>query len=248
MNFFILPQRCRFKTLKYLDFQSCKNITKVPDLSVIAPKIKDLILKKCENLVEVHQSVGLLDELEYWTLRDCENLKILPKNLKLKSLESFSVYGCKNLEKFPDIQERPALTSSNGYCTGLISLSLSCKNLKDLPSSISDLQNLKNLCLTECENFPKAMDTPSCFPKLKRLHIYNSNIIALPEIVSIFPQLKRLDVRDCLKLREIPRLPPFIELVIARNCYSLDSQSRRRLLSQVTFSLSLQVIKRNNFG
>ena len=121
--FFHPPQRCHFTTLKYMNFMDCKNITKLPDSSMIAPNIKELELDGCENLVEVHQSIGLLEKLEYWSLHACKNLKIIRTNLKLKSLKLLFLNGCESLGKFPDIgqrTERLALPSSIGnpteYC------------------------------------------------------------------------------------------------------------------------------------
>ena len=221
-----------------MDFAYCKNITKVPDLSLIAPNIEKLDLRKCINLVELHQSVGLLEKLEYWNLNYCQNLKIFPTKLQLKSLKTFNLFlfGQESLEQGT---ERSVLLSSIGYLTALRNLKISFENVKDVPSSISHLQNLRRLSMYYCEEFPKVMDTPACFPYLERLNFVYSNITTLPEIGIIFPQLKFLGLYCCWNLPKIPRLPHCIQHVSAIGCNSLNSQSRRRLLNQVSLSFFL---------
>ena len=94
-----------------------------------------------------------------------------------------------------------------------------------------------------CDNFAKAMDTPDCFPKLETLGFHYSNITTLPKINIKFQKLKNLCFLHCWNLREIPMLPPHLEVLFIEECGSLDSQSRRRLFSQVSPFL----IERNNF-
>ena len=246
MIFFFHPlQRCRFTALKHMDFTDCKNVTKLPDLSVIAPYIKSLILKRCENLVEIHQSVGLLEKLEHWILDGCKNLKIIPRILKLKSLESFCLRGCESLRNFPDIgqsTERLALPWSIENLTSLHTLQIYSKSLNGLPSCFSKLPRLRYLKLLDFENFPKTLDIPDCFPKLEFLMVMDSNITTLPNISSRFPRLKKLYIAGCWNLQKIPRLPSCINTVFVTGRNSLDSQSRRGLLSQVHLS------QRFNFG
>ena len=93
--------------------------------------------------------------------------------------------------------ERLALLLSIGYLTRLRDLSIILKNMKDVPSNISNLQNLRRLYMFDCDEFPKVMDTPACFPNLQRLEIIYSNLTTLPEIAIIFPQLKSLGLYCC---------------------------------------------------
>ena len=213
-----------------MDFTNCKNITKIPDLSVISPNIKEVELLGCINLVEVHQSNGLLENLELWDLRGGQNIRIFPRNLRLKSLETFYFDWCGSLLQRT---ERLALLSSIGYLISLHTLRISLKNVKD-SSNISNLQNLTELMLYECENFPKARDTSGCFPKLQYLGFFDSNITTLPEIAHRCPKVETLSINHCRNLQEIPRLPPCIRNVFATGCNSLNSRCRRRIFSQVS--------------
>ena len=213
-----------------MNFNFCKNITKVPNLSVISPNIKEVKLFRCINLVEVHQSNGLLEELEFWDLGGCQNIRIFPENLRLKSLKRFYFGWFGSLLQRT---ETSAFLSSIEYLISLHSLVISFKNVKD-SSNTSNLQNLRKLFLYDCENFPKARDTSGCFPKLEYLGFRNSNITTLPKIAHRCPKLKTLSILHCRNLQEIPRLPPCIRNVFAIGCNSLNSRCRRRLFSQVS--------------
>nr|POE53933.1 hypothetical protein CFP56_43396 [Quercus suber] len=73
---------------------------------------------------------------------------------------------------------------------------------------------------------------PDYFPVLTDLSLASTGIVTIPESISRFTRLLRLKIKDCKKLREIPRLPQSIRTVDAMNCNRLDTQSSSRLLNQ----------------
>jgi hypothetical protein len=87
-----------------------------------------------------------------------------------------------------------------------------------------------------------------CWPHtLEKLNIDNSNVVTLPESISRFERLHYLAIVNCNEFRDIPRLPRSIRDVYLSNCDSLDSSSSTKLFHQVSLSLSLLKLFRNNF-
>nr|XP_023892332.1 TMV resistance protein N-like [Quercus suber] len=269
------PKLCA-PNLETLDLSSCGELVTVHELC--APNLVELILECCYKLVTVHESVGSLDRLQFWHLRNCVSLQNLPNNLRLKSLESFDLYGCSKIEKFPNIlhQEMKRLKrlflsrsgirevpSSIGYLTQLTGLWLGgCHNLRDLPDSIYKLQMLEDFSFggaklrPPCNSFDGLSEygflrlwelgfsgycgieleflmKPNYFPVLSRLGLSGTDIVSIPESLNRFTTLETLHIDNCQQLRQIFGLPPFIKILLASHCRSLDAQSSSRLLNQI---------------
>nr|XP_023886681.1 TMV resistance protein N-like [Quercus suber] len=213
-----LPKLC-VPNLETLDLSYCGELVTVHELC--APNLVELILKCCYKLVTVHESVGSLDRLQFWHLRNCVSLQNLPNNLRLKSLESFDLYGCSMLEKFPNIlhQEMKCLKrlhlsksgirevpSSIGYLTQLTTLDLyDCHNLRDLPDSIGYLTQLTELNFYDCHNLRDLPDSIGYLTQLTELNFYDChNLRDLPDSIRYLTQLTRLNLSNCHNLRDLP--------------------------------------------
>ncbi|KAG6627332.1 hypothetical protein CIPAW_15G120400 [Carya illinoinensis] len=135
----------KFKNLTSMYFSDCNFLTKVPDVSNI-PNLKELIARNCTNLIEVHDSVGSLGNLFLLVFWKCSNLRILPRSLKLRSLDVLEFDGCSSLRSFPEIGcEMNSLTS----------LYLSGTAVEELPLSIGNLTKLDELYLDKCKNLKR---------------------------------------------------------------------------------------------
>nr|XP_023911118.1 disease resistance protein RPP4-like [Quercus suber] len=246
----ILPSTLRLKSLKDINLCDCVSLEKLPDLG--APNLEKLIMENCENLIEVHEAFGSLDKLKWCILRGCKKLQVLPSTLSLKSLEFISLCGCVSLEKFLNIHPeikcgrlnfgdnniREWLLSLKYLISGLTQLSLdNCQNVGDSLVSISGCKftNLRELEVYNCDRHiieSHILMKLDSFPSLDYLRIDGSNIVTIPESIIRFTTLRKLTMRNCKILREIPRLPQSIRGVDASDCMSLDLPSSCRLFNQ----------------
>ncbi|AET02383.1 putative TIR domain, winged helix-turn-helix DNA-binding domain-containing protein [Medicago truncatula] len=136
-----LSKSKKFVNMTLLNFDECKIITHIPDVSG-APNLERLSLDSCENLVEIHDSVGFLDKLEILNLGSCAKLRNLPP-IHLTSLQHLNLSHCSSLVSFPEIL---------GNMKNITSLSLEYTAIREFPYSIGNLPRLKSLELHGCGN------------------------------------------------------------------------------------------------
>ncbi|KAK7300088.1 hypothetical protein RJT34_10921 [Clitoria ternatea] len=269
----------RLQNLTYMNFSHCSFLTHVPDMTGF-PNLKEFDFSECENLVSIHHSVGFLQKLEILRVQGCNKLRSFTPRMWLPSLQHFSFDCSRNIEIFPEIVGvMDKLKSINlldtqikelpGSVTNLIGLEnirmSSCKTLRDLPSNLFMLPNIKKIYIygnhqvrESFRRFRKSLliSMPShsalgelfctdcgltdedlhfilsCFPNLERLLLPYNKFVFLPTRIQGCAKLTLLDVSFSMKLEEIPELPSTIQVVLARRCARISSETSRRLWSK----------------
>ncbi|XP_040998907.1 TMV resistance protein N-like [Juglans microcarpa x Juglans regia] len=252
----IMP-RCRFEQLpkgfrnlnklKVLDLSDSQNLIKTPDFTGFS-NLQRLILQGCTRLYEVHPSMGVLNRLVLLNLKDCQSLASLPYEINLESLKTVILSGCSNLIKFPEVGENMKRLSelyldktaieevplSIQNLTGLTLLNLSgCK--QDHPSELwhsmfclSALTSLVALDLSDCNLSDGAIPGDlSGLSSLESLNLSRNNFTRLPDSISQLSKLKFLYLDNCSKLKLLPNFPSGTQLVMARECSSLENCSNQ---------------------
>ena len=248
----ILPSNLNLKSLELLTLGGCKRLKKFPQ---IHPEMK------CLKNLQLHLSGTCIRKLP-------SSLRYLTSGLRalllseIQNLDlSFAQYGFKSLEYLHLSHFDRNMVDLNiwlrpDYFPALIDLELkyltSGPNTLHLPVDQNlDLSfsqyGFSSLTSLDLSYFDRNMCDlniwlkPDRFPVLERLLLSNSNIVTIPESITTFTRLNYLELRNCVWLQEIPRLPQSIDEVDAENCRSLDLQSSRRLFDQVSFYLSIIV-------
>ncbi|XP_021810909.1 TMV resistance protein N-like [Prunus avium] len=118
-----------FPNLKYMDVSYSDKLTSTPDFTGL-PKLEKLNLEGCRNLVEIHPSIAVLKRLRTLDFSNCKSIKNLPSEVKMDSLEYFSLRGCSKVKKIPQFARQ---------MTKLSMLFLDGTAIEEIPSSIECL-------------------------------------------------------------------------------------------------------------
>ena len=248
----ILPSKLNLKSLEYLYLTNCKRLKKFPQIHPEMKCVKNLAVRLGGTCVrKLPSSLRYLTSgLKYLFLNEVQNLDL-----------SFAQYGFSSLIRLDlshfdgnmvdlNIWLRPDYfpvleTLILDYLTsGPNTLHLPVDQNLDLSFSQYGFPSLTNLDLSYFDRNMCDLNIwlkPDRFPVLESLWLQDSNIVTIPESITKFTRLQDLMLKGCKQLQEIPRLPQSIILLEAQECRSLDLQSSRRLLDQVSFYLSIIV-------
>jgi Leucine-rich repeat (LRR) protein len=159
----------------------------------------------------------VFNKLKVLNLSNSKYLTKSPDFSQVPQLEILILEGCTSL-----VQAHESI----GYLKILVLLNLrKCTNLRNLPSSIYNLESLKTLVhvLSKCFNLKKLPDCLENMMALTLLHLENTAIKQLPSLFSLLKNLETLSLRgsECLikspKFLETSRL----KKLILEGCTSL---------------------------
>ncbi|XP_056166695.1 LOW QUALITY PROTEIN: uncharacterized protein LOC115684564 [Syzygium oleosum] len=218
----------RFRNLRSVNFSHCTLLNEIPDVSSL-PNLESLDLQECTNLVEVHQSLGRLDKLVYLNFLNCRNLSCFPNSLKSSSLQDLILRGCLKLSRFPDI-----LVPMKRLKT----LALHETAIEELPSSVMNLVELKELYLRDCADLK---NLPCSIYKLQHLELI---FVDGCSQLSKFPECL-CESSDCTNVSLPLALPNVINLNLQR-C-SLSELSFLKNLHCMS-SLTILELSENKFA
>ncbi|XP_042960763.1 disease resistance protein RPP2B-like isoform X1 [Carya illinoinensis] len=215
----ILPRSLKLRSLCELNLGSCSSLRDFPEIECKMECLRTLSLYSTA-VEELPSSIRNLVGLEELTLWYCKNLMRLPIALiQLQHLRELSIGGCTKLvKKMRD--EGQSLDLHNDSTTIEDEISNSSNG-----STALQVPNLQISCSHSESNFFTLNSFFTMFNSSATLHKLNLcglEIVSLPTNIKEFVTLTYLDLRGCLKLKEIAELPPNISHVSVSGCKSLE--------------------------
>lgn len=177
-----LPCNISLDSLEILILSGCLRLTKFPEIMGNMKRLSQLYLDGAA-IKELPLSIERLTGLTSVDLTDCKSLLTLPSVIcSLTSLKSLTLSGCSKLDEMPE---------DLANVEHLETLDISGTAIRQVPSSILHLKNLKYLCFRGCKGPPPTWLLFSC-------------LLPIPDIGLVFPTsssgscyLTHLDLSCC---------------------------------------------------
>ncbi|XP_061342557.1 disease resistance protein Roq1-like isoform X2 [Gastrolobium bilobum] len=241
-----IPDVSGLPNLEELSLRRCENLTTIHDSVGLLDKLRILNCLCCIKLRALPPMK--LTSLEDLNLFGCSSLESFPEILgKMKHIEVLDLTNT-NIKELP---------SSIENLTGLLQLDMLGCPIVDLPSSVVNMRelavimgmylklgslpevdsmvssNLQRLELNWCNVSDEFLAIGlTWFGNVKELNLPCNNFTIIPECIKECRLLTKLNLDHCKHLREIRGIPPKLERFSARDCSSLTSESKSKLLDQ----------------
>ncbi|CAL0299886.1 unnamed protein product [Lupinus luteus] len=234
-----LPDLSNASKLKWLNLTSCESLLAVHPSVLCLDTLETLILDDCKKLKNLicKKHLRCLKEI---SVNGCTTLtEFSVSSDEIKKLDLSKT----RIEK---------LHSSIGSLRSLSSLNLECSRLKDFPNDLSSLEslvdlrisncrlvlskqklhvlfdglrNLRELYFKNCCNLTELPENISGLSQLYKLRLDRSSVEMLPSSIKDLVNLEILSLKNCVKLRRLPQLPPCVKQLNVINCRSLVTVS-----------------------
>ncbi|RDX97204.1 TMV resistance protein N, partial [Mucuna pruriens] len=188
-NLKILPRKLLMDSLKRLILSGCSAVRKLPEFGESMKSLSMLALEET-SIAELPLSVGHLTGLINLLLEGCTNIVYLPNTISnLKSLRRLNISGCSKFSKLPaNLNENEALESLNVSGTAI----------REVPSSVVRLKNLRLLLFRGCKGLTS--NSWSLLLPFEKIFGFNSHPTPKRLILPSFSglsSLKKLDLSYC---------------------------------------------------
>lgn len=226
------------RSLESLNLSSCSKMEVLPPQVTHQKSLQKLLLWNT-NLIELPSAIGNLSNLEILRVSSEESsIEMLPLSLGgLKSLKELTLFGGK----------WKCLFDSVGNLKQLTNLTIDCGTVEYLPAAVRELNNLEILKAVNCPvrevpfgtvgNAGERIDISAdqsggrfaissighecMLPRLKQLDLHGTRIRELSFAEGVCPNLRQLDISDCLDLAEVGALPKTLILLDLNGCDAL---------------------------
>ncbi|KAK4591192.1 hypothetical protein RGQ29_021405 [Quercus rubra] len=212
VNVKTLPSKFEMEFLEVLILSGCSKLKKIPEFGENMQHVLELYLGGTA-INKLPTSIGHLTSLVLLNVRDCKSLTCQPSTIfNLKLLKDVNISGCSKLERLPE---------NVGNAESIEELDVSGTAIREVPSSIGLLKNLKVLSFSGCKGLSSFNSTSwyDLLPFSSRPKIVDP--MALSSLLGLC-SLTKLNLQDC-NLKEIPNdigcLFSLEEIDLSENCF-----------------------------